>query len=207
LNVDYIIKIRKEGFNMKKLVLLMAVGVMLMFGSFAFAAPAVDVVQAPTGYFVPTDGQKYDTPTYWRGYGQDWGWTHNAIGGTITSASLNISAFDVDASSGEVDNIYAYDGSNRVLLGSLAGANDVWAFTNFVLGANFFDDIASGLKVEIEIDVVTKGDWLVTLSKSALSVDGGILPDPDPGAVPEPLTLLLLGLGLTGIAGTRRFTK
>jgi hypothetical protein len=206
LNANCIIKIRKEGFNMKKLVLLIAVVVMMTFGSFAFAAPAVDVIQAPTGYFVPTDALKYNT-TYWRGYEQDWGWTHNAIGGTITSASLNISAFDVDASSGEVDQIWAKDNGTYKLLGTLAGANDVWAFSNFVLGPEFYDDIASGLEVMIKIDVATQGDWLVTLAKSALTVDGGTLPDPEPGPVPEPLTMLLLGLGLTGIAGARRFTK
>lgn len=37
----------------------------------------------------------------------DWGWTHTAIGGTFASATLNISAYDVDADFGEVDNIYA----------------------------------------------------------------------------------------------------
>jgi hypothetical protein len=196
-----LIMIKEEGCIMRKLLILLVFGVAMTIGTVAFAAPAVDVVQAPTGYFVPTDGQKYSSP-YYRENGEDWGWQHGAIGGTITSASLNISAFDVDAPS-EVDNIYAYDGATRVLLGSLAGANDVWAFSNFVLGANFYDDIATGLKVEIEIDV-DEGEWLVTLSKSALSVDGGALPNPDPGAVPEPLTMLLLGLGLTGLAGLRR---
>jgi hypothetical protein len=201
--------IRKEGFMMKKLVLLIAFGLMLTFGSFAFAAPTVDVIQAPTGYFVPTDGQKYDRPDYWRGFGQDWIWTHNAIGGTITTASLNISAFDVDANYSpsnlrEVDKIYAKDGANWVYLGDLAGSNDQWAYTNFVLGSSFFDDIQAGLQVKIEIDTLTQEMWLVTLAKSTLSVDGGIGPGPEPGPVPEPLTMVLLGLGLTGLAGLRR---
>jgi hypothetical protein len=208
LNIDYIIKIRKEGFIMKKLVLLIAVGVMMTFGSFAFAAPAVDIVQAPTGYFVPTDGQKYDAP-YYRWYNEDWSWQHSAIASTFTTATLRISAFDIDAPA-EVDKIYAYDSGTWVLLGSLAGGNDIWQYTDFGLGANFFDDILTGLQVKIDIDSTNDEEenvWAVTLAKSTLSLDGGVGPGPEPGPVPEPLTMLLLGLGLTGIAGARRFTK
>ncbi|MCS6986329.1 MAG: hypothetical protein NZM40_02675 [Sphingomonadaceae bacterium] len=39
----------------------------------AVATPAVadvDVVEAPTGFFVPTDAQKYDWP-YYRWFGDD----------------------------------------------------------------------------------------------------------------------------------------
>lgn len=158
---------------------------------------------SPT-YFVNADANKYDSP-YYRGYGQDWGWAHNAIAGTFASASLNVSAFDVDAPA-EVDNIYAYDdgGAGWTLLGSLAGATDVWAFTNFVLGSNFYDDINTGLKVKIGIDARRAG-WYVTLAKSSLSVDGGTLPPAIP-AVPEPETyaMMLAGLGLVGVIARRR---
>jgi hypothetical protein len=203
---DYIIMIRKEGFMMRKLFILLAVGVMLVFGSFAFATPAVNVVETPTNYFVPTDGQKYDAP-YYRWYNEDWGWQHGTIASTFTTATLRISAFDIDAPS-EVDNIYAYDSGTWVLLGSLAGGNDIWQYTDFGLGSNFFDDIATGLQVKIDIDSTNNYQvWAVTLAKSTLSLDAGSGPGPEPGPVPEPLTMLLLGLGLTGIAGARRFTK
>ena len=165
----------------------------------ASAAAITDTIQTPTGFFVPTDAQKTDAP-YYRGNGQDWGWTHNAIAGAITSAELNISAFDVDAASGEVDNIYAYDNGVATLLGSLAGGDNVWAFSNFVLGANFYDDINAGLQVFMTIDNNNAG-WFVTLGKSSLSIDGGALPPPTPG-VPEPATwaLMLLGFGAAGAA-------
>jgi hypothetical protein len=156
-------------------------------------------------YFVDTDANKYNSP-YYRGNGEDWGWTHNAIAGTFASASLNISAFDVDAP-WEVDNIYAYDdgGAGWTLLGGLAGASDVWSFTNFVLGASFYDDINTGLKVKIAIDVLDDG-WIVTLAKSSLEVNGGRLPPPIPTAVPEPETyaMMLAGLGLVAAIARRR---
>ncbi len=173
----------------------------------AYAVPVTDTRDAsnagPNTYFVPTDGQKFESP-YYRWNGDDWGWTHGAIGGTITSASLNISAFDVDASQGEVDKIFAMDDGSWVELGSLAGNNDIWAFTNFVLGANFFNDINAGLQVKMAIDTGDDG-WAVTLAKSSLSVDGGTLPPPVPG-VPEPETyaMMLAGLAAVGAIARRR---
>jgi hypothetical protein len=189
---------------MKRLVLAGVLAAMAVAGGAAHASPFTDVVQAPTGYFVPTDAQKYDSP-YYRGYGEDWSWTHDPIAGSFSSATLNISAFDVD-SPYEVDEIYAYDNGNPVLLGSLTGLNDTWVYSNtFNLGSNFFDDIAAGLKVSIHIDSFDDG-WIVTLGKSALSVDDGGLPPPIPGGggVPEPATWAMMILGFFGLGASVR---
>jgi len=187
---------------MKKIILLIAFAVMLVFVSVAHAAPVTDTIQAPTGYFVPTDAQKYDDP-YYRWYGEDWGWTHNAISGAITSATLNISAFDVDYSSGERDEIFALDSGTWSSLGYLTGVDDNWSYATFTLGTNFFDDIGAGLQVSMVIDTTAAG-WAVTLAKSVLSVDGGVLPDPNPNPVPEPCTMILFGTGIAGAAGFLR---
>ena len=76
-------------------------------------------------------------------------------------------------------------------------------FHGFRLTSDWYDEIAAGLKVKIEIDATDAG-WAVTLAKSSLSIDGGILPDPDPNPVPEPATMLLLGGGLLGLAYLKR---
>lgn len=192
--------------------MVLCIGAVMLFASVSIAA-VTDVRdfsnQTGSTYFVENDGSKYSYP-YYRYADYDWGWTHAAIGGTITSASLNISAFDVDADSTafspEVDKIYAFDDGVKKLLGTLAGGGDIWAFTNFNLGMNFFDDINDGLQVWMEIDTGNVG-WAVTLAKSALSVNGGTLPPPAPGptaATPEPGTLLLLGIGAAGVVWMRR---
>jgi hypothetical protein len=179
---------------------------LVLGASQAHAVAVTDTIQAPTGFFTPSDAQKLDSP-YYRGKGADWSWTHNAIAGAITNAHLNISAYDVDAPS-EVDKIYAMDDGVWTLLGSLDGNNNTWAFTDFVLGSNFDNDINAGLQVKIEIDTATNGSWLVSLAKSSLTVDGGRLPPPVPG-IPEPETyaLMLAGLAAVGTIVKRRKSR
>jgi hypothetical protein len=173
------------------------------------AVPATDVVEAPDGFFVPTDAQKYDSP-YYRGAGQDWEWQHNAIATPFTTASLSISAFDVDSCCGEKDDIYVMDNGVWTFLGTLTGEDDTWDYGNsFNLGANLFDDIVAGLMVQIRIDQNNEG-WIVTLGKSVLSLDKGVRPPPTPGGVvPEPATwaMLITGFGFVGTMARRRRTR
>jgi hypothetical protein len=190
---------------MKKLLASAAilVGMACLTGQ-AQAVPMIDVVQAPTGYFTPTDADKLNSP-YYRGAGEDWGWTHGALAAGFTSATLRISAYDVDYSSGERDEIFAKDNRSLVSLGFLGGANNAWAFTDFVLGANFFDDIANGLEIFMDIDS-TNAFWYVSLAKSVITVDGATTPGPDP-ELPEAGTLGLFGLGLVGLGLAARRRK
>lgn len=167
-----------------------------------------DVIEWNSGYFVPSAGETYNSP-YYRWYNEDWGWQHSVIGGTFTTASLSISAFDVDAgaaTSAEWDEIWVKDDGSWVSLGYLAGANNIYSYTTFNLGAGLFDDIANGLEVWIDIDKYsTSRRWAVTLAKSVLSLDGGFIPDPNPNPqVPEPMSLAMIAVGLVAVAGYRR---
>ncbi len=188
------------------------VALVALTGSTAFAA-GIDIVQAPTGYFVPDDSQKFDFP-YYRACGADWGWIHGAVGTSgASSADLRISAFDVDfdgTPSGENDIIQAWDSDTASWfdLGLLAGGNNIWAYTDFSLNlATFGNEISSGLQVRIEIDTTTQSQWSVTLGKSVLTVDqtkGIPPPEPGMGAPDVGSTLLLSVSGLALIALLRR---
>lgn len=187
--------------------------------SLALAVLCLGVVCAQAT--MTTDIQQYPTPQFvdpanpmgnYRWFDQDWGWTHNAIAGTITTADLLIGAYDVDWSadaSGEHDLIYAWKGGVKTLLGELGGASDVWAYTTFTLDSSWFADINAGLQVFMDIDSThTYDSWAVSLSKSVLTIDGGYVPPPSPTAVPEPTTivsgmLLLIPLGVHGIRRLR----
>jgi hypothetical protein len=167
--------------------LIMALlGIMFVFGGAANAA--TDVIQYPSNFFVdPANWQSQYRYSY-----QDWGYTHNPIAGSITSATLNIAAYDVDwavGPAGEHDLIYAYKGGVQTLLGELTGANDIWNYTSFVLDSTWFADINAGLQVWMDIDSTHPGQQFCS----------GI-PNPNPNPVPEPGTLLLLGCGFLGLA-------
>lgn len=192
---------------MKKIASLAALGLIAAVASFN-ASAAVDVVEYNTGYFQdPSQSVNIYSP-YYRGHAGDWEWAHNAITGSFSSATLNISAWDVDYIQGERDIIYALDSGTWVNLGYLGGGNNSWSYTTFNLGSNFFDDIEAGLQVKIDIDSTLSG-WAVALAKSAISTDKDALPSPNPtvaAPVPEPETyaMLLAGLGLLGFTAKRR---
>ena len=195
-------------------------GALALASSVTFAAAVTDVKEfsnnQPGEYFVKDDANKYNSP-YYRDSGQDWQWQHGAIAGTFSSIKLNISAFDVDygtSSWDEHDEISVWNGSSWFSLGDLNGANDTWAFTEFDLSSYSWAQaqVNAGLKVLLNIDKYN-GGWLVTLGKSTLTTDGGTqqcVPTPGipctPTSVPEPSGLMLLGLGILGLALARRRT-
>ena len=185
---------------------LVVVGVMLVaLSGTAVQAGTIDIKQYPTGYFTPNESATYDEP-YYRWFNEDWGWTHGGVNAPTTSATLFVSAWDVDASSGEVDNIYAYLGNTKTILGSLKGANDAWGYSTFDLDINIWGaELVSGLRVWMDIDS-THGSrtWAVALAKSVVTIDGGTPPPPNPTVPDGGATLALLGGALMGLGILRR---
>lgn len=176
----------------------------------SYAAGITDTIDASSGqsgtYFVPSLGQETDSP-YYRGYNQDWEWQHNAISGSFSTATLNVSAYDVDYPS-EQDDIYAFNTNTSTwdFLGSLGGSSNAFSFTEFTLDSSWFDEIATGLQVKMIIDALDDG-WLVSLAKSSLSLDGGQIGNPNPSAVPVPAALFMFAPALLGFLGFRRKSK
>ena len=203
-----------------KLIGLLAAGYLLVAATPAQAA-VVDMLDAtntpgPIGgtYFLPDDGTSAYSLPYFRYQDQSWGWQHNAIAGSISSASLSISAFDIDSISGipdinpQVDEIQLRDvDSNWITLGPLLGSNNSLSTTPFDLGSDWNDEIAAGLQVRILIDTdntypsgnYSNPYWGVTLTKSVLSVK---MDTPNP--VPLPAAAWLFGTALLSLAGFRR---
>lgn len=106
----------------------------------------------------------------YRGYNEDFGWQHafpfyNFPGMTVLSATLRVTAWDVDQSSGEVDMVYA-DG---VELGALEGGSGITTITEFEVPVELITDDGL-LDVWLDIDQVYQGAWLVTVEASELEV-------------------------------------
>jgi len=177
------------------------------------AVMVLDTIDASSGqadtYFVPGAGLESTIP-YFRYQGQDWDWQHNAIATPFTTATLSISAWDVDNPSSimgrpdEIDEIQAYNNQSMAweTVGVLEGSTDSFSFTTFNLGMSWFDEIASGLMVQILIDQNNSNYWGVSLAKSVLSLDDAPLPNPNP--VPVPAAIWLFGSALLGMLGFGR---
>ena len=94
-----------------------------------------------------------------------------------------------------------------VALGNLAGMNNMFSFTTFVLGASWFDEIATGLAVRMNIDSTGTGFWLVSLAKSVITTEGDDPGNPNPGVIPLLAAGWMLIAGLGGLAAVRRRKK
>lgn len=203
--------------NIKMLKAALA-ALILSISGFSSATLIIDIQEysnnTGTEYFVDIDANKYNSP-YYRNLSQDWGWLHTSIAGNWTSIILDISAFDVDFGSGELDTISIFTGAVWLNLGNLAGNSDIWAFTQFDLSGYGWasGQVNAGLQIKMDIDSANTNIWLVTLGKSILTVSDGNSNGsgsncvPTPGVpcntIPEPSTIVIIALGVISLASRK----
>ena len=151
-----------------------------------------------------TPGEIDDHQPHYRGSWEDWGWTHDfsemvpadAIG--IQWAQVAIAAWDVDASDGEVDIIYA-NGVEIGRLGETYGRN--WKTFWFMLPSSVVAELWEDGEVYISINIDADNlGHRVALGESTLTVAYS----DSATSIPEPATIGLLGLGALVMLKRRR---
>jgi hypothetical protein len=208
---------------MRKVILFFTLSCVIMsLGNNAQALTTTQTVDSTiqSHWFLPPATSPLD-PDYYRGWSQDWGWTHTVDFGTgapiiqILGATLKIEAYDVDlAGDGfpELDEIKVgtTDGTDGVSLGDLQGTNNNWSTTTFDLSLSpgalekiIVNNDTGTLDVWIDISTLEPAMssypyWFVTLRKSILTVEYERVPAP--GAV----ILASLGAGFVGWLRKRR---
>ena len=106
---------------------------------------------------------------------------------------------------GQGNEIWYIDAGNSTLVGKLSGSESGWVTDTFTVPSSLFPAVPTGSwSFAVKLTEGTPGTDVFWVDVSALSGTYNPQSTGDPTGVPEPVSLLLLGSGLVGLAVVRR---
>lgn len=125
---------------------------------------------------------------------------------TITSATISFSLKDTGPDNRNNPNLETFSfhvGPGLVSIGSGSNVpNDGAGYGPFTVLSASLDSLSSTGKLAVKIAASSGSFQFVSSTLNAVAVEGEEVAEP--GAVPEPLSVALMGIGLAGVAAARR---
>ncbi|MCF7805838.1 MAG: M6 family metalloprotease domain-containing protein [Candidatus Marinimicrobia bacterium] len=88
---------------------------------------------------------------------------------SVDTAQLNLLAYDIDETSGEVDSVL-FNGTH---VGMLTGADDIWSTSVFNLDPSLVQEGANLVQIYIDIDNPVSSNWATTVDWGQVVLNGG----------------------------------